>query len=136
MAASRFPTPTQSADDLGAPSDFGAGPLPRSSSRVPLDDEEEAEPSAADALVTPEALNFHDDEQRCDMCQHFGRAGQCAVLKMPVPPEGGCNAFRNGAGDEEEGEDEDDINPAATRFEDEDADYDYRKENPRGAYDI
>lgn len=131
MAATRFPTNTPSADDLGAPSDFGStAPAPRSASRLPV---EEDTPTAA-GVVAPEHVHYHDDEHRCDLCTNFGRANQCAVLQMPVSPEGACNAYSARDGGDEDQDEDDDINPAATRFEDEDADYDYDKENPRGAY--
>jgi hypothetical protein len=42
---------------------------------------------------TPESLHYHDQERRCDMCQHFGPANECSVLKQPVSPQGACDAF-------------------------------------------
>jgi hypothetical protein len=83
--------------DLGAPSDIGAAAPPPT-----------ADPDAppASGHVTPEAVHYHDEEQRCDGCDHFGSGNQCSVLKMPVSPEGGCNAFRAGAGEAESDRDE------------------------------
>lgn len=97
MAGNRLPRPTtQSVDDLGAPSDFGSAAPPASpAGRAPTADEA---PAAAGA-VSPEHVHYHDDEQRCDMCANFGRGNQCAVLNIPVSPEGGCNAFQASGSD-------------------------------------
>ncbi len=53
--------------------------------------------------IRPEAVAYHDDAQSCQTCSHFS-GGQCAVLKMQVSPEGGCNAFEGGAPTEDTGE--------------------------------
>ncbi len=52
--------------------------------------------------IKPESLNYHDSAQTCATCQYMGDDSQCAVLKMAVSPEGGCNAFeaKTGAGDD------------------------------------
>lgn len=105
--------------DLGAPSGFGVtakktiGPAGVTrSTRVavsPRPDEEEDEPELGDdeengedeeeessgtaTAPSPEAVHYHDELQRCDLCSHFGDDGQCEVLQMQVQAEGGCSAF-------------------------------------------
>lgn len=86
-------------EDLGAPSDFGSAAPPRSASRPPVDNTADQDTPAGQ--VSPEHVHYHDDEQRCDMCRYFGRGNQCSYLGIPVPPEGGCIAFKNGVGDED-----------------------------------
>lgn len=130
MAARSLPLPSRkkSMDDLGAPSELGA-PMPRARQTaappaLPPDlgpDIGEAPPARSGAGVTPEALHYHDDEQRCDGCTHMGSGNHCDLLQMPVEPEGGCIGFsatdmggapevepEEGTGDEDDLEDEDD----------------------------
>jgi hypothetical protein len=99
-----MPFPPQSSPaDLGAPSDFGSAAAPASRPAV-----DGAADDTSTGQVTPEAVNYHVGEQRCDMCVHFGRGNQCAVLKMPVSPEDGCNAFRGSDGADDSDMDEQD----------------------------
>jgi hypothetical protein len=100
MPANRFPPRSSSTADLGAPSDFGSAATPA------LDDD--ADDVSSSGKVTPEAVHYHQGEQRCDQCQHFGSGGQCAVLNMRVAPEDGCNAFRSGDGADDSDMDEQD----------------------------
>lgn len=44
--------------------------------------------------IDPTAVNYHDEPHACSLCEYFGQDNQCAVLQMPVSPEGGCNAFK------------------------------------------
>ncbi|MBV8831637.1 MAG: hypothetical protein JO108_20705 [Acidobacteriaceae bacterium] len=93
--------------DLGSPSDFGRpGSRSLPSSALPTrndvhgDGNDDSLATAA-ATVSPEALHYHDEAQRCELCEHFGQDGQCAVLQMTVQPEGGCNAFSGRDTDED-----------------------------------
>lgn len=103
-----FPLNQNSKADLGAPSDIGAA------ARPPAAPGADSDAPPAPGRVTPEAVHYHEDEQRCDTCDYFGRGNQCSVLNMPVSPEGGCNAFRGGsaAPNAQDGPDmEDDADP-------------------------
>ena len=122
--------------DLSAPSDLGTAPPPMRKPPLPMEDEEPLDDMPASngmtGKVTPEALHYHDGEQRCDACSHFGRSNNCAVLQMPVEPEGGCNAFR-GSADDEEQEDLGEDDETAWGEEDEDEE-DVAPAGPRGGY--
>jgi hypothetical protein len=92
---------TKPGADLGSPSDFGAPAKPPMRSRATpppptaapdLDPDQDGDIDSSPSIA-PEAVNYHDDEQRCELCQYFGDSGDCAVLKMPVQAAGGCNAF-------------------------------------------
>jgi hypothetical protein len=87
--------PAPNFEDLGAPSDFGSAAPPRSRSTA-LDDDD----STGTGNVSPEHVHFHTEEQRCDLCSYFS-AGNCSYLKMRVPPEGGCIAFKAGGSDDD-----------------------------------
>ena len=101
--------------DLGAPSGFGAPPK-RAPSAAPSPaasgaaepDQDDQTPTAS-PTITPEAVNYHDDEQRCELCDYFGGDGQCAVLKMQVQPQGACNAFSAAGGSQSAEPDQDDM---------------------------
>lgn len=54
--------------------------------------------------IKPEMVNYHDDPHSCQTCANFGDDGQCEVLKMPVSPDGGCNAFASKGGDDAMGD--------------------------------
>jgi len=56
--------------------------------------------------VAPEALNYHDDEQKCSMCQYMDQGGNCSVLQMQISPDGGCNAFSSNDGGQEPDQDD------------------------------
>jgi len=75
--------------DLSAPSEIDSPP---SSGAAPPDQSEGMMPK-----IAPEAVNYHDEAQSCQMCQYYG-GGQCEVLQMPVQAEGGCTAFDDGSG--------------------------------------
>lgn len=49
-------------------------------------------------VISPEAVNYHDDARSCQGCQFMSPDSQCQVLQMQVSPAGGCNAFQPGAG--------------------------------------
>ena len=98
--------------DLGSPSDFGTPNRTPTPGRrtTPADDDLDADQdqlTGATPAVPPEAVHYHDEEQRCELCQHFGQDGQCAVLQMPVQAEGGCNAFSAQDADQHEDQDMD-----------------------------
>jgi hypothetical protein len=103
----RRPNP---AADLGSPRDFGGPPpSPRVSAPPPAprspqgggigdagaapDPDQDGDVDQTQVPPAPEAVNYHDDLHRCDMCEYMGADGNCAVLQMQVQPEGACNAF-------------------------------------------
>ena len=88
--------------DLSTPSGFGgpppapprqaaAPPTPPNNAGADLDNDNDVDQTSVPP--PPEALSYHDDLHRCDMCQHMGQDGNCAVLQMQVQPEGACNAY-------------------------------------------
>ncbi len=83
-------------DPIGEP-DASAMPPPPPAAAGGMD------PDMDSPTIRPEAVAYHDDAQSCQTCSHFS-GGQCAVLKMQVSPEGGCNAFEGGAPTEDTGE--------------------------------
>lgn len=54
-------------------------------------------------VITPESVNYHDDEQACHLCSYMGDDGICAVLQIQVSPPGSCNAFKAGPQEGTEG---------------------------------
>jgi hypothetical protein len=44
-------------------------------------------------VVRPEAVSFRTPEEVCGNCEYHGADDVCAVLKMEVDPQAGCNAF-------------------------------------------
>lgn len=96
MAA--FPSrraPVATDDDMAPPSDFESSDLPN------------MHPAGPGAGVTPESVKYHEQAQRCDLCQNLGQDNQCSVLKQEVSPEGGCDAFTPGS--QPQGGDDDDM---------------------------
>lgn len=90
---------TKPGADLGSPSDFGASSAPRRpparAQQVPATDIDPDQDGDIDSVdIPPEAVNYHDDLQRCDMCRYMNENGDCAVLKMPVSAEGACTVFQ------------------------------------------
>ncbi len=81
-----------SPDDMPPPAAAGAGPDPDM-------DQDQDQGMGMGAAVSPEAVHYHDDAQSCQMCQHMGPDGTCAVLKMQVSPDGGCAAYEGKAQD-------------------------------------
>ena len=53
-------------------------------------------------VIRPEAVNYHDEDWDCRGCKNFGPDGSCAVLQMQVSPEGGCNAWEQGQGGDQD----------------------------------
>lgn len=49
------------------------------------------------AMVSPEAVNYHDHEVACHLCSFMDEAANCSLLMMQVNPEGGCNGFKGKA---------------------------------------
>lgn len=97
---------------MGSPSPIGGGMPDDQMGPVPGDGSDPmagAGPQGGGegAVVTPEALHYHDDEWECQKCQFMDPSGQCSVLKMAVSPQGACNAFSasdtGGAPDQGEG---------------------------------
>src|SRR4051794_4210363 len=101
MAGRSFP-PRSSDQGLSSPSDFG-------STAPAYDDELDQDTPGTDGsgVNTPESLRYHDEERRCDMCQHFGPANECEVLKQPVSPQGACEAYRAATPGESRADDDD-----------------------------
>lgn len=59
-------------------------------------------PMDADVVITPEMVAFHDEDQDCQGCKYYGQDGNCAVLKIQVGPEAGCNAWTSGGMSQDE----------------------------------
>jgi hypothetical protein len=80
--------------DLDSPSDFSApapkAPLPADPD---ADTDQDSQAASGTPSVPPDAVHYHDDEQRCELCDNYGQDGQCSLLQMQVQPQGGCNAF-------------------------------------------
>jgi hypothetical protein len=76
------------------------------------DEQEPAGDETGDFTIYPEAVNYHDDPQSCSICKYMN-GSMCAVLKMEVQPQGGCNAF-SGKDSGEESPDEGSGNGADT----------------------
>lgn len=101
MAGRSFPPSDQG---LSSPSAFGSTP-------ASADELDQDTPGTDGSRVnTPESLRYHDEERRCDMCQHFGPANECEVLEQPVSPQGACEAYRAATpGESRPGDDADDF---------------------------
>lgn len=54
-------------------------------------------------VISPESVNYHDEEQACHLCSYMGGDGTCAVLQIQVSPGGACNAFKAGSAEGTEG---------------------------------
>lgn len=70
----------------------------------PMEDEATETPEhenseAADVQITPESVNYRDEQQVCSNCQYMEASGECQALKMIVDPGAGCNLFKQGQGE-------------------------------------
>jgi hypothetical protein len=102
---------------MGDPGAIGGAPDDQDMS-PDMDDSQGGPPMGGGAgempVITPEAVNYHDDPQSCAPisafgspgCQYFqggqgAEGGHCAVLNMQVSGPGHCNAFSamSGGGD-------------------------------------
>ncbi len=59
-----------------------------------------------DVTVSPEAVDYHDSSESCSVCEYMA-GDQCRMLKMPVDPQGHCEAFEAKAGDMDQGQGQD-----------------------------
>lgn len=92
---------------IGGPAGMGSAPPMPGKSPAPPAPGGGADPDADMDMdspgVRPEAVHYHDDAQSCSGCSFMGADQQCAVLKMQVSPDGGCNAFEAKGGDDMSG---------------------------------
>lgn len=96
----RSPFQARPSGDLGSPAEIGAT---KKQSRVSAPPTDEAEPDGDEMPSTapsPEALHYVDHAEPCSDCQHMSESGQCAILQMPVTPDGHCVAFEGRDGGE------------------------------------
>lgn len=100
MAQPPFPMKSQG---LESPPPVG-GPPP--AKMPPPGAEPDADDMGGGATVKPEAVMYHDEPHSCSGCEYMGADSQCAILKMQVSPEGGCNAFEKKGGEGEGGGDD------------------------------
>lgn len=89
--------------DLGAPSDLDAPPARPKAAAPPMTDPDQdqdidtdQDQDAGGPTVSPEAVNYRTADQQCNSCEYMGQDGTCAVLKMPVQENDGCNAHKAG----------------------------------------
>lgn len=54
------------------------------------------------AMVSPEAVNYHDHAVACHLCSFMDEAANCSLLMMQINPEGGCNGFKGKATEQPE----------------------------------
>ena len=101
------PTATRMMADGGMGDPEPIGGMPDTDMSSPVGDTSEGgtppAPGGDMPVISPQAVNYHDDEWECGMCQHMSPEGQCAVLQMQVSPKGACNAFQAGGGQPDQG---------------------------------
>lgn len=93
--------------DLGAPSGFGGPPKPKPAAPPMADDDpdqdgdidtdagpdpDQDQDQGGSPTITPEAVAYRTADQQCNSCEYMGQGGDCAVLKMQVQENDGCNA--------------------------------------------
>lgn len=88
---------------IGIPAPIGGGPMAGGAPAPPDMDNDQDMDAGGGPSIKPESVNYHDDAQNCGLCEYMGDDSQCAVLKMAVSPDGGCNAFEAKGGDQGEG---------------------------------
>jgi hypothetical protein len=86
--------PSPSLAGLGAPPEIGGAPSAQTATSGGDDDQPN---QGTTVVISPEAVNYHDDAQSCATCSYFGQDGNCQVLQMQVQAEGGCNAWSGGS---------------------------------------
>jgi len=86
---------------LGAPAPIGGGPAAAAPAPPDMDNDQDQD-AGAGPVVKPEAVGYHDHLVRCDSCTNYGQDGNCALLRMQVSGEGGCQAWDAAGGEGEE----------------------------------
>lgn len=87
---------------LGAPTPLGMDPSAPAGPPPPVATDPNAGGGAGQMpMIKPESVNYHDEAHACSSCQYMGQDSQCSVLQMQVSPEGGCNAYEGGGGEQE-----------------------------------
>lgn len=62
----------------------------------PQEPEETQEMEVEHGPIPPEAVAYHDSNERCDSCEYLEASGMCAYLKTQVDPGGHCTLYRMG----------------------------------------
>lgn len=51
-------------------------------------------------LISAERVHYHPEAHNCGNCQHMQQDGNCEVIGQQVHPDGGCDVWEGGGGEE------------------------------------